>query len=604
LALALLAGQLLTPAVSHAALGRTFYVSQLGDDANSGTSPDKPWRTISMVNVAPLGPGDTVAFEGGATFDGKIYLPPSVQGTVDSPVTLTSYGDGRATIRNAGDTALYAYNTGGLTLRNLRFVGGGSASPGGDGINIYNDLPGGVKREGIRIDSIEVSDFSRDGIVIGGGNRTSGFRDVRLMNLASHDNGRNGVFIYGAEMYANSKMYVGAVRSYRNTGTPGLSFSTGSGILISSVDGGLVENSIAEENGALSTSPAGPAGIWAYDSNAVTIQSNGSYSNRTGSEADGLGFDFDRSVTNSVLQYNVSSGNDGAGYFLLGKTATSFSTGNVVRYNISENDGRKGTSNPVGGILVFGGPDSFEIYQNIVRMSPNSRGNSRAVLLGNWSHTDKGAKSTHFRNNILITSGGAPLIEAIPTLTDKMVDFAFQGNDYYAGGEPVRFVWGGAMYTDLAAWRAASGQEQLLAFDTGMSVDPRFAVPDYIEARSVENPFGAGRSYRLRSDSPLVNAGLDLSAYFGMQTGGRDYAGQAAPMGGKLDVGAFELQPPPPTPTVTPISAHGCHHRDAFAGGHRSITRGSNRYGNRQAGRARRRAFADSAECRRRALPA
>ena len=46
-------------------------------------------------------------------------------------------------------------------------------------------------------------------------------------------------------------------------------------------------------------------------------------------------------MTNSVMQYNYSHDNDGAGYGLYqGSTSAPWSN-NVVRYNISQNDGRK-----------------------------------------------------------------------------------------------------------------------------------------------------------------------------------------------------------------------------------------------------------------------
>src|SRR4051812_28280976 len=73
------------------AAGTTYYVSATGDDSRAGNSPETAWRSIGRVNVAPLGAGDTVAFEGGAVFDGKLYLSPAVQGTPDAPVTITSY---------------------------------------------------------------------------------------------------------------------------------------------------------------------------------------------------------------------------------------------------------------------------------------------------------------------------------------------------------------------------------------------------------------------------------------------------------------------------------------------------------------------------------
>ena len=46
-------------------------------------------------------------------------------------------------------------------------------------------------------------------------------------------------------------------------------------------------------------------------------------------------------MKNSVMQYNYSHDNDGAGYLLAQFTYAREFTNNIVRYNISENDGRK-----------------------------------------------------------------------------------------------------------------------------------------------------------------------------------------------------------------------------------------------------------------------
>ena len=50
--------------------GTSYYVSNDGDDANDGKSPDTPWRTVNRVNKAWLKPGDGVLFRRGDLFRG------------------------------------------------------------------------------------------------------------------------------------------------------------------------------------------------------------------------------------------------------------------------------------------------------------------------------------------------------------------------------------------------------------------------------------------------------------------------------------------------------------------------------------------------------
>ena len=81
-----------------------YYVSLLGDDSNVGTSETAPWRTIKRVNAAPLLPGDSVLFQANQTFLGNLCFVDKYMGRVNKPITVSSYGFGRATI-DAGEGA-------------------------------------------------------------------------------------------------------------------------------------------------------------------------------------------------------------------------------------------------------------------------------------------------------------------------------------------------------------------------------------------------------------------------------------------------------------------------------------------------------------------
>ncbi len=122
----------LLAAVSSPANAITYYVSPDGSDKATGTSPQKPWKTIGKVNATALRPGDIVLFKGQATFSGKIYLSPGINGTNGMPITLGSYNPSsgaalsagapstqRATISGGSGGALVGYNNGGFEVRAL-----------------------------------------------------------------------------------------------------------------------------------------------------------------------------------------------------------------------------------------------------------------------------------------------------------------------------------------------------------------------------------------------------------------------------------------------------------------------------------------------------
>ena len=50
---------------------RVFFISNTGDDSNSGTSENNAWRTIQKVSSFKFKPGDIIQFRGGDLFTGN-----------------------------------------------------------------------------------------------------------------------------------------------------------------------------------------------------------------------------------------------------------------------------------------------------------------------------------------------------------------------------------------------------------------------------------------------------------------------------------------------------------------------------------------------------
>ena len=53
---------------------KMYFVSPSGNDSSNGISSSTAWRTIAKVNATTFAPGDLVLFEGGKTFNGKLYI--------------------------------------------------------------------------------------------------------------------------------------------------------------------------------------------------------------------------------------------------------------------------------------------------------------------------------------------------------------------------------------------------------------------------------------------------------------------------------------------------------------------------------------------------
>lgn len=70
----------------------TYYVSNTGNDSNSGLTAALAWKTLTKVNAATFVAGDQILFQKGDTFYGSFTIKQS--GTVANPITFGAYGTG------------------------------------------------------------------------------------------------------------------------------------------------------------------------------------------------------------------------------------------------------------------------------------------------------------------------------------------------------------------------------------------------------------------------------------------------------------------------------------------------------------------------------
>jgi hypothetical protein len=517
---------------------QTYYVSPAGSDNAAGTSVATAWKTIAKVNSVALPPGAAVLFEGSQTFQGSLALDQADGNDPAHPVTISSYGNGKAKINSGAARGLYAYNTQGIILSDLVFEGGGMYTNNEDGLLFYTDLGGGVKLAEISLENIEVSQYGKTGIFFQATSiSNTGFRNVAVDGVHVHHVKKDGIVTRGFTMQSHTgwaheniiirNSEIDNVSGYADNGS-----HRGSGIIMAQVNGGLIEKCAAHHNGAGNTHCGGPGGIWAWDCNNVIIQFCESYKNSSGTGCDGLGFDLDGGVTNSVMQYNYSHDNDGAGYLLGQYDYARGWSNNVVRYNISENDGRTNG----GGFTLFKGPGTTmsgcRIYNNTVYTSstPGNSGTGCFTIIDWYS----GINDIEVYNNIFQSAGGAYLVD-IPVGYSA----AFAGNLYWSSGAAFRISYQGNMYGSLAAWRSATGCEQAGALSTGVSANPLLgnAGAGVILYPAATTQLSA---YQLGAGSPAVDAGMDLSALFGIATGTQDYFGNPALSGTAGDIGAHE----------------------------------------------------------------
>jgi hypothetical protein len=530
-----------------------YYLSPTGSDANPANDPAHPWQSIAKLDATAFQAGDQILFQSGQSFSGNLTFGADDSGTPAAPVVINTYsfdpstgtvtvGPGKATINAGVGNGILATDTSGLEISDLNLVGIGQAANSRNGIQFDNNLSGNVQLPYVHIDSVSVSGFGKFGITVGGSNGKSGFTDVRITNAVASNNivggiETHGVFSASATTYANSNVTVDHCVVHDNPGYAGASNHTGDGIVISDVDNtnyplAAISQNEAYNNGSKNTHVGGPVGIWAWDSKGVTIQYNESYNNQTNSTADGGGFDLDGGCTNCVMQYNYSHGNAGPGYGLFQFSGARAWGNNTVRYNVSENDGRK---NGYGAISAWGynstSLKNAEIYNNTVYVSPSGSGAPMAVYI------ESGTQNLHFRNNIFQVSGGLQLAYIKGTQTGLL----FQGNDYWSSGGAFSLKQFTKTYSSLAAWRKGTGEEMLSGAAVGLNVNPLLNSPGNGGTIGNADNLSALSAYQLAPGSPLINAGLNLNQ-FAISPGQNDFYGDPIPdkNSGLFDIGADE----------------------------------------------------------------
>lgn len=536
------------------AQGTDYYVSPSGSDSNPGTSPEQAWATLTNVNTTTFVAGDSISFEGGQTFYGSILLDSADGGTATSPVVISSYGTGRATIDSADANGLYAYNCAGFEITNLIFAGSGNSDANGDnGLLFYNDLDTGVKLDYVLIDNLEIRGYFERGIYfLGPDPSASGYSNVTITNCEVHDCGNMGINSdgpYPFTTWAHENFYVGDCVVYDISGIPGRQPHSGSGIVLSNVDVATIEFCEAYNTGWLCDADGGgPLGIWGWECNDLAIQYCESHHNKT-SGGDGGGFDLDGGCINSVMQYNYSHDNEGCSYLICHFGGASQFKDNVCRYNIGEND-CTGSRDPMGAIHFWSGVDPLglqntHVYNNTIYLGPNSIGKAIFVM-------SEDITGLYIRNNIFVTTGGLTMVEVLGKATDKVT---FQGNCYWSSGDDFIIKWGrNKTYTSLDAWRSATDQEMVGSTPVGFQVDP--LLTDAGGGGTIGDPhlLATLEAYKLTGASPLIDGGLDLEAEFGTDVGTRDFYGTDIPnpAAGAFDVGAHEYDQNTPVDTTPP----------------------------------------------------
>ncbi|MEO1448949.1 MAG: right-handed parallel beta-helix repeat-containing protein, partial [Bacteroidota bacterium] len=513
-------------------MANTYYVRSGGDDTANGLSIQQAWQSLERVNQQDFQPGDTILLAAGAVFNGNLTFEADRSGTLAAPLTLSSYGEGRATIWADSTTGILVYNTAGIRLENVEVVGNGRDQNDGHGIIFYLDRTLDTHLEGVWLNDIRVRGFNRGGITFYANDSAEvGFSHIRIQHIESYENGDHGIGIGGkvresGHVHRDIKIRDCIARD--NPGQIGKTWShTGNGIVVGNSEEVLIEYCQAYRNGRESFNNAGgPVGIWLWDTRAGTIQHCESHHNDTGSTKDGGGFDLDGGCQDCTIQYCYAHDNAGPGYLFAEYNGARPLRRCQLRFNISENDGRK---HGHGALVIWKGQgalDSLDIYHNTFYCSDPARQALPVVWI-----TSSGLADIRIFNNVIMAADNCLLMESYAPVHEV----SFTGNAYHSEA-PFEVRMAGQSYVSLAAWQGMTGAETWQNQPQGLNIPLLLHAPG--QGGTLGDPY---RIPDLTGYRPLTESPLREAAWMGhnIDPGMQDVLGQSLPTSA-LDIGAVQ----------------------------------------------------------------
>ncbi|MBK8441987.1 MAG: right-handed parallel beta-helix repeat-containing protein [Sphingobacteriales bacterium] len=455
------------------------------------------------------------------------------------------------------------------------------------------------------VEDSEIHSFDETGILVSSYNSfpteaTFGYDNIYIADCEIHNNPHYGISIEGNMRaynenltYPNSNVMIERCLTYDANGVfntspdPDAEKYSHSGVVLKvlGTQSGTIQRCVSCDNGDNNNGPSGPVGIWTCFSDGITIQHCESYNNKSMTR-DGGGFDFDYSVTNSTLQYNYSHDNIGPGILIAqgydcGMLAAGMPNinhnGNVIRYNVSQNDAQyayvPGGENgllpavinvpqtdplwPINGALL----ESASLYMWTAGVIPCESGdldisvNNTQIYNNVFYRAHRGTEHDYpvfwiagssfyevsLENNIFASTTEN---ERLGYLTCTATDMVFEHNNYWRGGEAPLFFADEGCFAPSISFEDLQGQYNAgnaNNFETStMNNTPTFTLadPQLLDAGNAGTAYdGAGvqnlgnfentlrdhlqNFYQIESTSLLRNNGTDtplnLTDFFGTE---------------------------------------------------------------------------------------
>ena len=481
--------------------GPAYYVDPVaGDDANAGTSESAPWKTLEKVNATTFTPGDRILFRRGGTWSGKLH--PLGSGDATRPIVLDAYGTGAKPVIDAqgalGDGTFFLRNQSYWEVSNLDLTStvDWSTDPGDvtrRGVLVAAANAGLVQHVYLR--NLSVHDIkgsipttdedpnakNSGGILVLTEDDTAAdtrFEDVRiedcevfhvdLIGIATAHAAGYGSYSPGDATFARRRFTNLVIRG--NV----VHDIAKNAMVVRLADGALIEQNLAYDTANRAGAGNTIMSRMCIDS---TFRLNEGHHNVSSGGYDGSLYDADEGTVRCVFERSYSHDNAQG---LFWSYPAPGDQGNVVRYNISQDDRAK--------IFALHGPASTSgllIHNNSI-FFPASIGayviHEQAPTTGTWDYA--------FENNVLHAAGGTARYQLSATGFTR----TFGNNVFYNGAHP-----------------APAGEP---ADPAKISSDPMLANPGtgQADATAAGPALATLAGYRLATGSPCAGSGVAIPA--------------------------------------------------------------------------------------------
>jgi len=496
----------------------TYYVDASdGSDQNSGLDSSLAWKSLEKVNSMLFQPGDSILLKSGQEWTGQLSIKGS--GTLQNPIVVGSYSLGNLPVIHGNGLVtdvVYLFNQEYVTISNLEVTNNVSAidTTLRRGVHVVGQDFGTLHN--IKLVNLYIHDVrgaitlkEAGGIYceIKGYSTMTNFDSLIIESCRIVDCDRTGISNESTwatrTLTSNVNWYPSTNYIFRNNW---VERSGGNGLITRVAVNPLIEYNVFKQCGLTTSGNA----MFVFNCDDALVQFNESYLTvYNAGDSDASGFDADYRCKRSVFQYNYSHDNDDGFMVVTCQGGTGrFNDGTIVRYNISQNDGGRGSTS--GGIIYLSGQTTnTTIYNNVIYSGANNS-LKRIVYHNSWSAYPD---STNYFNNIFyILKNPSATAYNLSQSTNNVFDY----NIYY-GVHP--------------------SSEPTSAVDTNkLTSNPLFVNPG-----SASIGINTVDGYKITSNSPAINSGKKLNGH-----AQNDFWGNFVPdLSELVDRGAHEFNSTP-----------------------------------------------------------